>query len=156
MLHSFSHPTRYRAPSAEQAGPAHTVYITTLRAQREEAVAALGRREIAALVLTLRAGSVGLNLTAASRVVFVSPCLDASVRRQAISRCHRFGQTERVIVTDVVMDGTLEVRALSLVTGKEFPPKVRLFVSATFDLERFLLGTAIPFNRAQPTLLLFP
>ena len=50
------------------------------------------------LILQIKTGCEGLNLQQFSEVYFVSPHWNPAVEDQAIARCHRFGQTERVNV----------------------------------------------------------
>ncbi|KAJ1461650.1 hypothetical protein M885DRAFT_420769, partial [Pelagophyceae sp. CCMP2097] len=64
---------------------------------------------------TLRAGGVGLNMTAASNVCFTEPCLDSAVFSQAVGRVHRIGQMRPVRVTTLAVRGTHEEHALGLV-----------------------------------------
>mmetsp|Transcript_26940 Transcript_26940/g.77684 ORF Transcript_26940/g.77684 Transcript_26940/m.77684 type:complete len:504 (+) Transcript_26940:154-1665(+) len=52
----------------------------------------------ALFVNTMRAGNVGITLTAASRVYLMEPCLDPAVEVQAAGRIHRLGQTKPVHV----------------------------------------------------------
>ena len=118
---------------------------STKRATREEAVARLGRPlenagaggesgageaggksgvgGVTALVLTLRIGATGLNLDAASQIVFVSPCLDASLRKQAVARCYRMGQRRAVNVTTLAMAGTVEEDTLTILERDDLPPR---------------------------------
>lgn len=49
--------------------------------------------------MTTKTASVGITLTAGSQVVFLEPCLDKSIRKQAIGRAHRIGQQKPVVVT---------------------------------------------------------
>ena len=69
------------------------------------------------------AGAVGHNLTCASRVVFASPCLDTSVRKQAVGRCHRMGQVRPVVVTTLALAGTVEEAALDVMHRDDLPPR---------------------------------
>ena len=55
------------------------------------------------LILQIQTCCEGLNLQQFSEVYFVSPDWNPSVEDQAIARCHRFGQTEPVIVFRFVM-----------------------------------------------------
>ena len=56
-------------------------------------------RQPAVLVASLKAGGVGLNLIAATRVYIMDLWWNAAVESQAIDRIHRFGQTREVYVT---------------------------------------------------------
>lgn len=66
------------------------------------------------LLCSLRAGSLGLNLTAASRVVILEPFWNPFVEEQAIDRVHRLNQTEDVKVYKLTVKGTVEERILDL------------------------------------------
>ena len=56
------------------------------------------------LLLSLRAGGVGLNLTAAKRVFMMDPWWSFAVEAQAIDRVHRMGQTEEVKVVRFIAE----------------------------------------------------
>jgi SNF2 family DNA or RNA helicase len=66
------------------------------------------------LLCSLRAGSLGLNLTAASRVVILEPFWNPFVEEQAIDRVHRLNQTQDVIVYKITVKDTVEARILDL------------------------------------------
>ncbi|KKY24365.1 putative snf2 family helicase [Phaeomoniella chlamydospora] len=66
------------------------------------------------LLCSLRAGSLGLNLTAASRVVILEPFWNPFVEEQAIDRVHRLNQTQDVIVYKLTIANTVESRILNL------------------------------------------
>ncbi|CAL1531404.1 unnamed protein product, partial [Lymnaea stagnalis] len=53
------------------------------------------------LLLSLKAGGVGINLTAASRVFLMDPAWNPASEDQCFDRCHRLGQTKDVIITKV-------------------------------------------------------
>ena len=66
------------------------------------------------LLLSLKAGGVGLNLTVASAVVLFDPWWNPAVEEQAIDRVHRMGQTRQVLVRRYICAGTVEERMLAL------------------------------------------
>ncbi|KAK5056509.1 hypothetical protein LTR84_012040 [Exophiala bonariae] len=66
------------------------------------------------LLCSLRAGSLGLNLTAASRVVILEPFWNPFVEEQAIDRVHRLNQTTDVKVYKFTIKDTVEERILDL------------------------------------------
>ncbi|KAF2719179.1 hypothetical protein K431DRAFT_286911 [Polychaeton citri CBS 116435] len=66
------------------------------------------------LLCSLKCGSLGLNLTAASRVVIVEPFWNPFVEEQAIDRVHRLNQTVDVRVYRLTIRNTVEQRILEL------------------------------------------
>ena len=64
------------------------------------------------LLLSLRAGGVGLNLTAASRCYMMDPWWSFAVEAQAIDRVHRMGQTQKVEIVRFVTKESIEGRML--------------------------------------------
>ena len=66
------------------------------------------------LLCSLKCGSLGLNLTAASRVVILEPFWNPFVEEQAIDRVHRLNQTLDVKVYKLTVADTVEARILEL------------------------------------------
>ncbi|MCC6641999.1 MAG: DEAD/DEAH box helicase [Deltaproteobacteria bacterium] len=81
------------------------------------------------LLISLRAGGVGLNLTAADHVFLLDPWWNPAVEDQAADRAHRIGQDRPVIVHRLVAEDTVEERILALQERKR-------------DLARAALGEA--------------
>ncbi|KAJ9072227.1 hypothetical protein DSO57_1029746 [Entomophthora muscae] len=71
------------------------------------------------LLLSLHCGSVGLNLTAANRVIFLDLWWNPSVENQAIDRVHRIGQLKTVKVYKLLIPQTVEDRILELQKKKK-------------------------------------
>ncbi|MBN8892596.1 MAG: hypothetical protein BGP12_04275 [Rhodospirillales bacterium 70-18] len=87
---------------------------------RAQAVAAFAQEpERRAMVLSLRAGGVGLNLTAASVVFHVDHWWTAAVAAQAEDRAHRIGQERPVQVFGYVCADTIETRIAAIVARKQ-------------------------------------
>ncbi len=61
-------------------------------------------------LISLKAGGVGLNLTAADYVFLLDPWWNRAAEEQAIARAHRIGQQRSVFVYRFVSAGTLEER----------------------------------------------
>jgi hypothetical protein len=70
------------------------------------------------LLVSLKAGGTGLNLTAASRVVHYDRWWNPAVEDQATDRAWRIGQTQSVFVHKLVCQGTIEERVDALITDK--------------------------------------
>jgi SNF2 family DNA or RNA helicase len=70
------------------------------------------------LLLSLKAGGVGLNLTAADTVVHLDPWWNPAVEQQASDRAHRIGQDQPVFVYKLVVEGSIEERMLALQARK--------------------------------------
>ena len=89
------------------------------------------------LLLSLRAGGVGLNLTCASTVFMMDPWWSWAVEAQAIDRVHRMGQERAVGVWRFVVRGSIEERMLRIQERKKFMFVPPLF-SFLFSLFLFL------------------
>ncbi len=66
------------------------------------------------LLLSLKAGGTGLNLTAADNVFILDPWWNPAVEDQAADRAHRIGQDQPVLVQRLVAKDTVEERILVL------------------------------------------
>jgi len=69
-------------------------------------------------LLSLKAGGVGLNLTAADTVIHFDPWWNPAVEDQATDRAHRIGQRSTVTAYKLITRGTVEERILSLQARK--------------------------------------
>ncbi len=69
-------------------------------------------------LISLKAGGVGLNLTAAGYVFLLDPWWNPAVEAQAIDRTHRIGQDKSVIAYRLIATGTVEERILELQQSK--------------------------------------
>ena len=67
----------------------------------------------------LQVAGVGLNLTAASTVVFVDKLYVPKLNEQAVDRLHRIGQTREVQTIELLTRGTIERRIEQLLRGKD-------------------------------------
>lgn len=72
------------------------------------------------LLISLRAGGVGLNLTAARRVFMMDPWWSFAVEAQAIDRVHRMGQEGEVRVCRFIVKDSVEERMLKVQERKKF------------------------------------
>lgn len=69
-------------------------------------------------LISLKAGGVGLNLTAADYVFLLDPWWNPAVESQAIDRAHRIGQTRHVIAYRLIAKDTVEEKVLELQNRK--------------------------------------
>jgi SNF2 family DNA or RNA helicase len=89
------------------------------RTQRDQIIKEFQEGEGAgALVLSLKAGGTGLNLTAASHVVLYDRWWNPAVEDQARDRAWRIGQTRTVICHRLICPGTVDERVEEVVAGK--------------------------------------
>jgi SNF2 family DNA or RNA helicase len=65
-------------------------------------------------LISLKAGGLGLNLTAAEYVFLLDPWWNPAVEAQAIDRAHRIGQTRHVFAYRLIATGTVEERIAEL------------------------------------------
>jgi hypothetical protein len=70
------------------------------------------------LLLSLKAGGVGLTLTRAEHVFLMDPWWNPAVEEQAMDRAHRIGQTKTVQVTRIIAKDTIEEKILELQNKK--------------------------------------
>ncbi len=86
----------------------------TPAADRAEEVRAFQQGSDPLFLISLKAGGVGLNLTAAENVIHLDPWWNPAVEDQASDRAHRIGQTRPVTVYRLVSLGTIEEKVLAL------------------------------------------
>jgi SNF2 family DNA or RNA helicase len=70
-------------------------------------------------LISLKAGGVGLNLTAADYIFILDPWWNPAAEMQAASRAHRIGQTKKVFVYRFISRNTVEEKIISLQSHKE-------------------------------------
>jgi SNF2 family DNA or RNA helicase len=70
------------------------------------------------LIVSLKAGGTGINLTAADHVFLLDPWWNPAVEEQAADRTHRLGQTRPVMVYRMVAKDTVEEGILALQESK--------------------------------------
>jgi len=83
--------------------------------QREQSISNFQENEnLRVFFISLKAGGVGLNLTAADYVYIVDPWWNPAVETQAIDRCHRIGQDKKVFAYRMICTNTVEEKILAL------------------------------------------
>ena len=84
------------------------VKLTGDTRDRATPVQAFQAGDVSLFLISLKAGGVGLNLTAADTVIHYDPWWNPAVEDQATDRAHRIGQTKKVFVHRLVTLGTIE------------------------------------------------
>jgi SNF2 family DNA or RNA helicase len=88
---------------------------STTNSEREKAIVEFQEnQECKVFLISLKAGGVGLNLTAADYVYIVDPWWNPAVEQQAIDRTHRIGQTKSVFAYRFICKETIEEKMLLL------------------------------------------
>ena len=101
-----------------QALPFLSLTGKTSPQERGSVVQRFQAQEVPVLLLSLKAGGVGLNLTAADTVIHMDPWWNPAVEEQATARAHRIGQDQPVFVYKLVVEGSIEERMLELQARK--------------------------------------
>ncbi|KAG5520185.1 hypothetical protein PMAC_001262 [Pneumocystis sp. 'macacae'] len=88
------------------------------------------------MLISLKAGNAGLNLTSASQCILLDPFWNPFVEDQAINRIHRIGQTRSVQVHKLIVEGTVEQRVLDLQKRKRNLIENALEENASMQISR--------------------
>ncbi|KAF5937652.1 hypothetical protein HYC85_025158 [Camellia sinensis] len=99
--------------------------------QREKVIKQFSEEsDILVLLMSLKAGGVGINLTSASNAFVLDPWWNPAVEEQAVMRIHRIGQTKSVMIKRFIVKGTVEERMEAVQARKQ-----RLISGALTDQE---------------------
>jgi superfamily II DNA or RNA helicase len=96
----------------------HYVKLTGQTRDREAPVRSFQACEVPLFLISLKAGGVGLNLTAADTVIHYDPWWNPAVEDQATDRAYRIGQDKPVFVYKLIAEGTVEERIIALQARK--------------------------------------
>lgn len=106
---------------------------STSAPDREKAIQSFQNNdEVRVFLISLKAGGVGLNLTAADYVYIVDPWWNPAVEQQAIDRTHRIGQTKNIFAYRMICKDTIEDKILQLQEKKRALAKDIISDDATF------------------------
>lgn len=86
--------------------------------QREQLVSDFQKEKSPIFLISLKAGGVGLNLTAANYVIHLDPWWNPAIEQQATDRAYRIGQTQAVTVYHLISHHTIEEKILRLHENK--------------------------------------
>jgi superfamily II DNA or RNA helicase len=95
-----------------------TLFLHGRTPNRDATVAAFQAGAAPVLLLSLKAGGVGLNLTRATHVVHYDRWWNPAVEDQASDRAHRIGQQRPVQIHRMVTEGTLEEKIAAMLASK--------------------------------------
>lgn len=76
-------------------------------------------KDIQVFLISLRAGGLGLNLTAADYVFILDPWWNPAIEAQAVDRAHRIGQEQKVFTYKFITKNTVEEKILALQRNKK-------------------------------------
>jgi SNF2 family DNA or RNA helicase len=93
-------------------------YLDGSTRNRSEVVKRFQEKDVPVFLISLKAGGVGLNLTAADTVIHVDPWWNPAVEAQATDRAHRIGQANIVTSYKLITRGTVEEKILALQNRK--------------------------------------
>ncbi|MDP4283227.1 MAG: SNF2-related protein [Bacteroidota bacterium] len=106
---------------------------STSPADREKAIKNFQNNDdCRVFLISLKAGGVGLNLTAADYVYIVDPWWNPAVEQQAIDRTHRIGQTKNIFAYRMICKDTIEDKILQLQERKRILAKELISDDQTF------------------------
>lgn len=88
--------------------------LTGQTRDRETPIESFQSGEVPLFLISLKAGGVGLNLTAADTVIHFDPWWNPAAEAQATDRAHRIGQDKAVFVYKLITEGTVEEKILEL------------------------------------------
>jgi len=115
------------------AGGVDYCYLDGQTRDRAAVVDRFQQEEIPVFLISLKAGGVGLNLTAADTVIHFDPWWNPAVEAQATDRAHRIGQSKVVTSYKLIARGTVEEKILALQRKK------REIIDATIENEQPLM-----------------
>ncbi len=93
--------------------------LTGQTRKREDAINAFQNGNASVFLISLKAGGVGLNLTAADTVIHYDPWWNPAVENQATDRAYRIGQDKPVFVYKLLTEDTVEEKILQLQEKKK-------------------------------------
>ncbi len=106
---------------------------STSAPDREKAIQSFQNNdEVRVFLISLKAGGVGLNLTAADYVYIVDPWWNPAVEQQAIDRTHRIGQTKNIFAYRMICKDTIEDKIIQLQEKKRALAKDIISDDASF------------------------
>ena len=97
----------------------YSMITGTTKNRQEQINSFQNNKENRIFLLSLKAGGVGINLTAADYVIILDPWWNPAVESQAVDRAHRMGQKNPVIAYKIITRGSIEEKVLELQNEKK-------------------------------------
>ncbi|XMB85749.1 DEAD/DEAH box helicase [Mycoplasmatota bacterium WC44] len=85
---------------------------------RQSIIDSYNNEDISIILISMKAGATGINLTKADTVIIFDPWWNPQLENQAIDRTHRIGQTKNVNVIRLIAKDTIEERIIEMQANK--------------------------------------
>lgn len=105
------------------------------RTKRDRMIDKFQNEDAKIFILSLKAGGIGLNLTAAANVIHYDLWWNPAVENQATDRAYRIGQSDNVMVYRFITSGTLEERINQVLVEKNELAEMTIEVDESFITE---------------------
>ncbi|KXJ93695.1 SNF2 family N-terminal domain-domain-containing protein [Microdochium bolleyi] len=107
-------------PLKHELGVGYRRYDGSMSAKQRDGAASdfMERSDVKVILVSLKAGNAGLNLTAASQVIIMDPFWNPYIEMQAVDRAHRIGQQRDVKVHRILVENTIEDRIIEMQNKK--------------------------------------
>ena len=89
------------------------------RAEAVRVFQSSGKTSPTVMLLSLRAGGVGLNLTAANHLLLLDPAWNPASEWQCFDRIHRLGQTKNVFIYKFITNESIEGKMIQIQNEKK-------------------------------------
>jgi superfamily II DNA or RNA helicase len=107
------------------------VKLTGATTKRQQVIDKFQQGEVPVFLISLRAGGVGLNLTAADTVIHFDPWWNPAVENQATDRAYRIGQDKPVFVYKYIIENSIEEKIQKIQQNKAALAKALLSEEAS-------------------------
>ncbi len=110
VFSQFSQMVELLCKRLEKEGITHGLYTGSVsKADRDRIVDEFQAGKLKVFAGSIKAGGVGLTLTAASTIVILNREWAQALNEQVIDRLHRIGQKNAIHVIDVITEGTIDI-----------------------------------------------
>ena len=103
----------------DEKGVTYAYLDGSTRDRQKEVETFQNEENVKVFLISLKAGGVGLNLTAADYVFILDPWWNPAAEQQAVDRAHRIGQEKKVFIYKFITKNTLEEKIVLLQNSKK-------------------------------------